>query len=60
MLDQLVAEIRSSGGCASSAPADVSNEAQVVEMVQDVVDAFGGLDVVGSSLGGWRLPLVGG
>lgn len=45
-IGDLVAEIQSAGGRALSLPADVSTEVEVVDMVQKVVDEFGGLDVV--------------
>lgn len=43
-------ELKSGGGQAISLPADVSKEAEVIDMVQKLVDVFGGLDVVRSSL----------
>jgi NAD(P)-dependent dehydrogenase (short-subunit alcohol dehydrogenase family) len=45
-LDQVVAEIRAKGRSSSKHIADVSVDAQVREMVEQVVTQHGGLDVV--------------
>ncbi|KAB5590489.1 3-oxoacyl-[acyl-carrier-protein] reductase FabG [Ceratobasidium theobromae] len=50
-IGDLVAEIQSAGGRALSLPADVSTEVEVVDMVQKVVDEFGGLDVMVANAG---------
>lgn len=49
--DQLVAQLRDSGATAASFQADVSDPAQVKNMVREVVAALGGLDVVASNAG---------
>ncbi|EUC55048.1 3-ketoacyl-(acyl-carrier) reductase [Rhizoctonia solani AG-3 Rhs1AP] len=54
-LNKLVAEITSCGGQALAIRADVSKELEVIEMVQAVSEAFGGLDVMVANAG-IRLP----
>ncbi|CAE7136257.1 unnamed protein product [Rhizoctonia solani] len=56
-LNELVVEIASHGGQALAVPADVSKEPEVIEMVQTVTDAFGGLDVMVANAG-IRVPGV--
>ncbi|KAL5632106.1 hypothetical protein ACGC1H_000208 [Rhizoctonia solani] len=50
-LNNLVVEITSRGGQALAVPADVSKESEVIEMVQAVSNAFGGLDVMIANAG---------
>jgi glucose 1-dehydrogenase len=48
---QIAAEIEDSGGRAMAVLADVSNEAEVVAMVQQVVEAFGTIDILVANAG---------
>ncbi|KAI0261211.1 NAD-binding protein [Gloeopeniophorella convolvens] len=50
-LDEVVRAIEGKGRRALAAPADVSQEAEVAEMVQRAVDALGGLDVMVANAG---------
>lgn len=43
---QVAEEIASDGGHAIAQPVDVSNEAEIAEMVKAAVDTFGGLDIL--------------
>lgn len=45
-IDGVVAEIRATGAIAVAAPADVTDEEAVQEMIASVVEKLGGLDVV--------------
>ncbi|KAJ7267180.1 hypothetical protein C8J57DRAFT_1326923 [Mycena rebaudengoi] len=56
-LDQVVAEIRAKGRSSSKHIADVSVDAQVREMVEQVVTQHGGLDVMVSNAGVLGRPL---
>ncbi len=51
-LDDVVREIESKGRRSVAVPADVSLEAGVEKMIQQVVQNLGGLDVVSSSADG--------
>lgn len=46
LMDEVVSEIKANGGNAISIAADVSQEADVENLVQKAVSEFGGLDVV--------------
>ncbi|KAG9101280.1 hypothetical protein FS749_008252 [Ceratobasidium sp. UAMH 11750] len=50
-INELVAKIKSAGGQAIAVPADVSKEAEVAAMVEAVVSAFGGLDIMVANAG---------
>ncbi|MFZ1162851.1 SDR family NAD(P)-dependent oxidoreductase, partial [Mycobacterium sp.] len=54
-LDQLKAEIESSGGTALSAPTDVTDAGQVAAAVQQTVDELGRLDTVVNNAGLMRM-----
>ena len=46
LAEGVVADIRSTGGQAVAIQADVRNEAQVNDMMAQIIDSFGGIDVV--------------
>lgn len=48
---QVVDEIKANGGNAIALPADVSNEAQVAEMFQNMYKAFGTIDILVNNAG---------
>jgi glucose 1-dehydrogenase len=49
--DVTVREIRQTGGNALAVPADVSDEAQVIEMFRKVIEAYGTVDILVSNAG---------
>lgn len=51
MADEVVNEIKSNGGNAVTLQADVSNEAQVLAMYQDLYKAFGTIDILVNNAG---------
>jgi NAD(P)-dependent dehydrogenase (short-subunit alcohol dehydrogenase family) len=50
-LDETVSRIASAGGQARARSTDVTVESQVQDLIQDAVDAYGGLDVLVSNAG---------
>jgi len=53
-LEEVAAEIGSSGGSARAFPADVSQRAGCAELLRQVADAFGGIDVLVNNAGANR------
>ena len=58
-LQSVASEIESAGGVARAIPADVSNEAQIENLVAQTVAEFGGVDILVNNAGVFRIaPLT--
>ena len=52
-LDKVVAEIKSTGGKALAIATDITDQAQVENMVKETVDTFGRVDILVNNAGSW-------